>query len=121
LVDKPSETSVGSTLIIQGGGRLDWYQLSQSNGGAWESFEPGSRRLYSNVAIGYTAALVEHITGLDFNSFCGQNIFDKLGMTHTAWFRERLPLGMLEAIPVKFESATSTYKDVGREYFFVAC
>ena len=46
---------------------------------------PGEAHEYSNIGTALIAALVEQVSGSDFNNYCKQNIFGPLGMTHTAW------------------------------------
>lgn len=47
--------------------------------------EPGSTYKYSNTANALIALLVEKISGIDFNTYCKQNIFLPLNMKHTNW------------------------------------
>jgi CubicO group peptidase (beta-lactamase class C family)/ribosomal protein L24E len=117
LTDKPTETSVGADMTVKGGGKLDWYKLAQSKGGLWKEYEPGAQQSYSNFGAGYLAALIELLTGQAFDSFCNEHLFEPLGMTNTAWFREDLPLGTLEAIPVEYNKNNKSYKDVGHYCF----
>jgi CubicO group peptidase (beta-lactamase class C family) len=51
----------------------------------WKNTVPGERELYSNVGTGILGYLVEVITGVDFNSYCKQNIFTPLEMNHTSY------------------------------------
>lgn len=51
----------------------------------FHSFEPGSQYEYSNTGNALIGMLVQQITGTDFNTYCKQNIFDKLGMTESYW------------------------------------
>jgi CubicO group peptidase (beta-lactamase class C family) len=103
MIDKVTETTVGSDLSV------DWFQLANETGGVWEEFEPGTESLYSNFAIGYIAALVEHATGTPFPQYCQNHIFGPLNMAHTAWFREDLPDGVLEAFPVEYLGNSSEF------------
>lgn len=48
-------------------------------------FEPGTQHEYSNEGSALIAVLVEEISGVDFNTYCKQNIFQPLGMTNTFW------------------------------------
>lgn len=48
-------------------------------------FEPGSEHEYSNVGSALIGVLVEEISGVEFNTYCKQNIFEPLGMNHTSW------------------------------------
>jgi CubicO group peptidase (beta-lactamase class C family) len=46
-------------------------------------FAPGSDDRYSNEGYVLLAAIVEHASGMSFESFLRKNIFQPLGMTHT--------------------------------------
>lgn len=48
-------------------------------------FEPGTKHEYSNMGNALIGLLVEEISGIDFNEYCKQNIFNPLGMSHTFW------------------------------------
>ncbi|KAL3944164.1 MAG: hypothetical protein SGBAC_001773 [Bacillariaceae sp.] len=96
MINKVTETTVGAGF----GTNFNWYDAV--NGTVWEEFEPGTETLYSNFAIGYIAALVEHATGKTFPAYCKENIFDPLGMTNTAWFRNDLPGGVQETMPIGY-------------------
>lgn len=51
----------------------------------FHDFEPGTDHEYSNIGNALLALLVEEISGVDFNTYCKQNIFHPLGMTNTYW------------------------------------
>jgi len=98
MINKVTETTVGAGFETD----FNWYDAAAVNGTVWEQFKPGTETLYSNFAIGYIAALVEHATGKAFPAYCKENIFDPLGMTNTAWFREDLPSGVQETFPIDY-------------------
>ncbi len=54
-------------------------------GDNYYNFSPGSDVEYSNIGNALIAVLVEQISGIDFNSYCKQNIFQPLGMNNTFW------------------------------------
>lgn len=64
--------------LVPGG---DFYNASEN----YYDFEPGTKYEYSNEGSALIAVLVEDISGMDFNTYCKQNIFNKLGMTNTYW------------------------------------
>eukprot|EP00536_Pseudo-nitzschia_multiseries_P015614 jgi/Psemu1/69569/estExt_Genemark1.C_9200004 len=109
-------TDVGAGVILQGGKALNWYDLAKSKGGMWTGSKPGKRVVYSNSAYGLIAALVELASGQPFPEFCHQNLFDPVGMSHTAWFRRDLPVGTLEAVPVE-KQQNGGFRDVGHYCF----
>ena len=111
FVNKTTETTVGNI-----GYSVDWYQLVQDTmGGVWnDTYAPGEKHVYSNIAVAYIAALVERLIGQKFDQFCRENVFVPAGMTHTSWFREDLLLGTVEAVPVyAYDEFIGTWEDVG--------
>jgi CubicO group peptidase (beta-lactamase class C family) len=60
--------------------------------------KPGTKCIYSNFAITLAACIVEYISGINFNSYCKENIFEPLGMDHTTWLYSETPREEL-AIP----------------------
>ena len=51
----------------------------------WKNTLPGDRELYSNIGTAILGYLVEVISGMDFNTYCRQNIFTPLGMNSTSY------------------------------------
>ena len=51
----------------------------------FHTFQPGSRHEYSNIGSALVGLLVEEISGIDFNTYCKNNIFQPLCMNNTAW------------------------------------
>ena len=47
-------------------------------------FEPGTASVYSNYATSVAAYVVECISGQEYYRYQAENIFDRIGMTHTA-------------------------------------
>jgi CubicO group peptidase (beta-lactamase class C family) len=47
-------------------------------------YEPGTVTAYSNWGAALAAYIIENITGQDFADYVHENIFDRLGMKHTA-------------------------------------
>ena len=103
LINKATETRVGSGVVMPGGKRLNWFQVGRNAGGAWSNYRPGALNRYSNFAFGYIAALVELVTGISFEQYTQEKIFEPLGMTRTTWFRELLPSGTLESLPIVYD------------------
>lgn len=118
LINKASQTQVGRVgLTVQGGGKLNWFQLAKQRGSMWLTDSPGARRAYSNFAAGYIAALIEHKTGQSFPNFCNQHLFNKLGMSRTAWHTAGLPAGTRKAVPVK-RNRSGGYSNIG-DYCYI--
>lgn len=51
----------------------------------YHDFQPGTEHEYSNIGSALIAVLVEQISGMDFSTYCHQQIFEPLGMEHTFW------------------------------------
>ena len=51
----------------------------------FHDFEPGTEHEYTNEGSALIGLLVEEISGVDFNTYCKQNIFNPLGMSNTYW------------------------------------
>ncbi len=64
--------------LVEGG---EYYNEDEN----FYDFEPGSNFRYSNVGDALIAVLVEKISGIDFNTYCKQHIFNPLGMVNTFW------------------------------------
>lgn len=73
----PLDQFLENYLTVDG----DYYNEKQN----FHDFEPGSDHEYSNVGNALIAALVEDITGIDFNEYCKKNIFQPLKMHDTFW------------------------------------
>ncbi|CAJ1935019.1 unnamed protein product [Cylindrotheca closterium] len=111
LIDKETETSVGTD-----GTNLNWFDLGE--GAVWEDWKPATKNEYSNLATGYAAALLEHVTGTSFDAYCKEHIFDAVGMDSTAWFSEDLPPDVLESQPISYSENTTEWEDMG-QYCFI--
>lgn len=117
-------TSDPEATTTVGGGSIDWYQEFQKQQlGPWKHYQPGSmggEEGYSNFAFGYIAALLEMKTGKSFSDFCREELFDRLGMKETTWFREDLPNNTQQAIPTIAEDGNNKdmkYMEVGHYCF----
>ncbi|MFY0672973.1 MAG: beta-lactamase family protein [Bacteroidia bacterium] len=67
--------------LDQGG---QYYNTSEN----FHKFEPGTQYEYSNIGSALIGVLVEQISNKAFNSYCKENIFYPLEMTHTFWSLE---------------------------------
>jgi len=62
---------------------------------------PGARFIYSDINFIVLGALVERVSGIPLDSYCGQNIFVPLGMSHT---RFRPPAEwLLQIAPTEYD------------------
>ena len=59
----------------------DFYNASEN----FHAFEPGTEYEYSNIGNALIGLLVQEISGVSFNAYCKQNIFNPLGMNTTYW------------------------------------
>jgi CubicO group peptidase (beta-lactamase class C family) len=51
----------------------------------WKNSFPGERELYSNIGTAILGYIVDIVSGVDFNLYCKQNIFEPLGMKNTSY------------------------------------
>ena len=65
---------------LQPGGRF--YDVQEN----FQSWAPGDRWDYNNVAFGLLAYLVEQMSGENFADYCRTHIFEPLEMNHTSWY-----------------------------------
>ena len=82
----------------------DFYNASEN----FHDFTPGTKHEYSNEGSALIAVLVEEISGLDFNTYCKQNIFTPLGMTNTHWRLDEIS----QTIVQPYEYTNSGYEAV---------
>jgi CubicO group peptidase (beta-lactamase class C family) len=47
---------------------------------------PGTTYTYTNTGFGLVGYLTERISGIPFDQYCKQAVFEPLGMQHSAWF-----------------------------------
>jgi CubicO group peptidase (beta-lactamase class C family) len=59
--------------------------------------EPGTRYLYSNAGINTAGRVVEAVSGMPFENFLKQRLFDPLGMNDTTFFPDNTQLARLAA------------------------
>ncbi|MEM1328257.1 MAG: serine hydrolase domain-containing protein [Bacteroidota bacterium] len=77
--DSPVELgSFMESYFIPGG---NFYDASDN----FYDFEPGTDYEYSNTGNALIGLLVEEISGMNFNAYCKQHIFNPLDMTQTYW------------------------------------
>ncbi|HYV90531.1 MAG TPA: serine hydrolase [Chitinophagales bacterium] len=62
---------------------------------SYNHFAPGSQYVYSNFGYALLAYLVEQISGMPFNEYCNQNIFQPLCMNNTAWYYSELDTNLV--------------------------
>jgi len=70
--------------LVPGG---SFYNASEN----FYDFEPGSQYEYSNEGNALIGLLVEQISGIDFNTYCKQNIFNPLNMNNSFWRLDEIP------------------------------
>ena len=66
----------------------NYFQNAGTNYNASDNFlntAPGSTYKYSNMGSALNGYLVEASTGIPFDNYCDNNLFDKLCMVNTAW------------------------------------
>lgn len=50
---------------------------------------------YSNTGVALLGFIVEHISGMTYEEFCQQNIFEPLGMINSSWFLKNLDVNQV--------------------------
>lgn len=85
--------------LVSGG---EFYNSTEN----FHSFEPGTEHEYSNTGNALVALLVEKISGLDFNTYCKQNIFIPMGMNNTYWRLDEINQTIVQ--PYKYEKRKYT-------------
>ena len=66
-------------------------------------FKAGTMPAYSNYATALAGHIVERVSGLGFDDYLDQNIFQPLGMAHSS-FRQPLPKGLEAAMSKGYDS-----------------
>ena len=69
---------------------------------------PGVQTAYSNYATALAGLIIENVSGLSFNDYVQQNIFDPLGMTYTS-FAEPLPPELLDHMATSYTVEAGAY------------
>jgi len=64
----------------------------------WEKAIPGKREQYSNIGAALLGYLVEVVSGIDFNTYCKQNIFKPLEMPNTSYSYSDLDMNKVAKI-----------------------
>lgn len=59
----------------------DFYNENEN----FHAFNPGSEHEYSNIGNALIGLLVQGISGIEFDEYCKQNIFEPLEMNNTFW------------------------------------
>lgn len=76
----------------------------------YNSFAPNTTYQYSNIGIALVGYLVETVSGMPFNTYCNQHIFEPLCMDNTGWFLSELNTALV-AHPYTYSGGT--YNDEG--------
>ncbi|MBL4603745.1 MAG: beta-lactamase family protein [Emcibacteraceae bacterium] len=71
---------------------------------------PGAQTAYSNYATGVAGLIVANLSGLDFNSYIKQNIFDVIGMNNSS-FAEPLPADLNENMAMSYTFSAEQYAE----------
>jgi CubicO group peptidase (beta-lactamase class C family) len=78
-------------------------------------FPPGEVTAYSNYGVGLASYIVQRTSGVPFEQYVKQHIFDPLGMTHSSFYQP-LPKD-LEKLPSEGYRGNTTKPAVGFEIF----
>jgi CubicO group peptidase (beta-lactamase class C family) len=69
---------------------------------------PGVQTAYSNYATALTGLIIENVSGLPFNDYVQQNIFDRLGMANSS-FAEPLPSDLAEHMAKSYKAEKGAF------------
>ncbi|WP_262695691.1 serine hydrolase domain-containing protein [Kordiimonas aquimaris] len=72
--------------------------------------KPGAYSSYSNYATALAGLIISNVSGLSFNEYIQQNIFDPLGMTHSSFF-EPLPDHLQDVMAEGYTRETGVFKE----------
>jgi CubicO group peptidase (beta-lactamase class C family) len=64
----------------------------------WKKAIPGKREQYSNIGAALLGYLVAVVSGIDFNTYCKQNIFEPLEMQNTSYSYSDLDMNKVAKI-----------------------
>jgi len=71
---------------------------------------PGAHTAYSNYATALAGLIVANVSGLEFNDYVRQNIFDPLVMNHSS-FVEPLPEPLAQNMAVSYTAEAGAFKE----------
>lgn len=71
--------------------------------------KPGAYGSYSNYATALAGLIVENVSGVPFDDYVEQNIFEPLGMNNTT-FREPLPDGIRDDMTIGYKREAGVYE-----------
>lgn len=74
--------------------------------------KPGMNYNYSNIGFGLVGWLVERISGMPFEQYCRQAVFNPLGMERSAWHYEDVDTGEM-AIPYGYDNLRRQPQAIG--------
>jgi CubicO group peptidase (beta-lactamase class C family) len=69
---------------------------------------PGAQTAYSNYATALAGLIVANVSGIEFNEYIRQNIFEPLGMMHSS-FVEPLPADLAADMAVSYAAEAGAY------------
>lgn len=76
---------------------------------------PGKVSSYSNWSTALAGLIVQNISGISFNEYVKQNIFDPLGMRYSS-FEEPLPQPLLDNMATAYDYGTGKFNSHHYEY-----
>ncbi|GHT10650.1 penicillin-binding protein [Bacteroidia bacterium] len=85
------------------------------------NFEPGARYEYINPTFQLVYQIIPRVTGIDFDTYIQQHIFDVAGMTHSVYFEaDRKIPNMAHAYVFDEEKQCYVENDYGEANFFAS-
>jgi CubicO group peptidase (beta-lactamase class C family) len=107
-VDGDSPIALGQFLqdyLVQGGQYFRQANFSQR--------KPGEKYVYSNAGASLAAYLVEVASGVGFDRWCDDRIFEPLGMKRAGWHLADVPARDV-AMPYRWKAADRRYEAFGQ-------
>jgi CubicO group peptidase (beta-lactamase class C family) len=65
---------------------------------------------YSNTGVALLGLIVENVSGMKYDKFCQQNIFNPIGMSNTSWFLKNLDSTLVAKTYVNQDSLGLIFK-----------
>ena len=86
----------------------EWYDTEEN----FLKEPPGAAYSYTSMGYGLIGYLVERISGMPFNEYCKQAVFEPLGMEHSAWLFKDVDTSLM-AIPYGYNDLTRKPRVIG--------
>ncbi|MCE7990839.1 MAG: serine hydrolase [Roseivirga sp.] len=100
--------------VLQLKGYLERYLVPGGNAYKKEHYDsrPNHKHLfkYSNTGITLLGLIVEHVSGMTYEEFCQENIFQPMKMNNSSWFLKHLDSALVAKTYIKSKSRGFIFK-----------